>query len=281
MAHARQKLAAAFTAAGKEAAGLESRLLLQAATGLTPLALATCADESLLDQASAALLGDYASRRVAGEPVSRILGRSGFYGLNLHVAPDVLDPRADTETLVNAALALLDVRKMTQPRILDLGVGSGAILCALLDARPDAFGVGVDISSGACALARQNLAHCGLSERSAVVRGDWTDALSGRFDLIVSNPPYISHSEFAALEPEVIAFDPILALDGGADGLDPYRRIASALFRLLRPGGAACFEIGWRQGSDVTGILRAAGFDEARIFKDNGHRDRVVAIEIS
>ena len=235
MAQARQKLAAAFTAAGKEAAGLESRLILQAATGLTPLALATCANESLLDQASAALLRDYAARRVAGQPLSRILGRSGFYGLNLHVAPDVLDPRADTETLVNAALALLEARKVAQPRILDLGVGSGAILCALLDARPDAFGFGVDISAAACALTRRNLAHCGLSERSAVVRGDWTDALSGRFDLIVSNPPYISHSEIAALEPEVIAFDPILALDGGVDGLDPYRQIASDLSAAIAP----------------------------------------------
>jgi release factor glutamine methyltransferase len=281
LAQARQKLAAAFTAAGNEPAGLEARLFVQAVTGLTPLALATCASESLLDQASAALLRDYASRRLAGEPISRILGRSGFYGLNLHVAPEVLDPRADTETLVNAALALLDARTVAQPRILDLGIGSGAILCALLDARPDALGFGVDISSAACALTRRNLAHCGLSERSVVVRGDWTDALSGRFDLIVSNPPYISHSEIAALEREVIAFDPILALDGGVDGLDPYRRIASDLLRLLRPGGAACFEIGWRQGKDVTEILRASGFGEARIFKDNGHRDRVVTIEVS
>jgi release factor glutamine methyltransferase len=281
LAQARQKLAAAFTAASKEAAGLESRLFLQAATGLTPLALATCADGSLLDQASAALLRGYAARRVAGEPVSRILGRSGFYGLNLHVAPDVLDPRADTETLVNAALILLDATKVTQPRILDLGVGSGAILCALLDARSDAFGVGVDLSPAACDLARKNLAYCGLSERCAVVRGDWTEALNSRFDLIVSNPPYISHSEIEALEPEVIAFDPLLALDGGVDGLDPYRRISSDLSRLLRPGGAACFEIGWRQGAEVTAILRAAGFGQARIFRDNGKRERVVAIEIS
>jgi len=281
LAQARQKLTAAFTAAGKEAAGLESRLFLQAATGLTPLALATCADGSLLDQASAALLRDYAARRFAGEPVSRILGQSGFYGLNLHVAPDVLDPRADTETLVNAALGLLNATKATRPRILDLGVGSGAILCALLDARSDAFGVGVDFSPAACALTRKNLAHCGLSERSAVVRGDWADALGGRFDLIVSNPPYISRWEIEALEPEVRAFDPLLALDGGVDGLDPYRRIASNLSRLLRPGAAACFEIGWRQGAEVTAILGDAGFDQARIFRDNGQRDRVVAVEIS
>jgi release factor glutamine methyltransferase len=281
LAQARQKLTAAFTAAGKEPAGLESRLFLQAATGLTPLALATCANDSLLDQTSAALLRDYALRRVAGEPISRILGRSGFYGLNLHVAPEVLDPRADTETLVNVALSLLAARKVAQPRILDLGVGSGAILCALLDARPDAFGLGVDFSSAACTLTLRNLAHCGLSERSGVVRGDWSDALSGRFDLIVSNPPYISHSEIATLEPEVILFDPILALDGGMDGLDPYRRITSDLSRLLRTGGAACFEIGWRQGSVVREILTAAGFNETRIFKDSGHRDRVVTIEVS
>ncbi len=140
-------------------------------------------------------------------------------------------------------------RKFISPRILDLGTGSGAILCALLEARPDAFGVGVDISRSACALASKNLAHCGFSNRSGVVLGDWALPLAGAFDLIVSNPPYISHDEITSLDHEVLGHDPMLALDGGADGLDAYRRIASELKRLLRhDGGVACLEIGWRQG---------------------------------
>jgi release factor glutamine methyltransferase len=251
---------------------------MEEATGSNPLGLMAGADRNL-GQDAAGRLEKYAARRLGGEPVSRILGRSGFYGLDLHIGPDVLDPRADTETLVNIALAKLNSKELANPHILDLGTGSGAILSALLDAREDAFGVGVDISATACARARQNLAHCGFSDRSSVICGDWTRALRGQFDLIVSNPPYISQSELAALDREVIAFDPILALDGGTDGLDPYRWIAPELNRLLRPGGAACLEIGWRQAADVTQILKDAGFREARISTDCGGRDRVVAVD--
>jgi len=278
LAQARKKLAAALAAAGKEPATLESRHLLEEATGLTPLVLSTHA-ERRLGLGAATLLQQFAARRLAGEPLSRILGRSGFYGLDLRVDPEVLDPRADTETLVNAALAILEAKNIVRPRILDLGTGSGAILCALLSCRDDAFGVGVDISPVACAATHHNLTLCGLSQRSGVICGDWTEALQGHFDLIVSNPPYIARREIAALEPEVAAFDPILALDGGEDGLVPYRRIAPNLKRLLRQGGAACFEIGWRQASDVTFILEAEGFSQAKIFPDGGRRDRVVAIQ--
>jgi release factor glutamine methyltransferase len=270
-----------LAAAGKEEAGFEARLFLQAATSLSAVTLATQADDIFLDVGAAASLQVYAARRVAGEPVNRILGRSGFYGLNLHVAPEVLDPRSDTETLVNAALALLAVRGVTRPRILDLGVGSGAILCALLSALPDAFGVGVDLSAPACRLAARNLDDCGLAQRSVVVRGDWAEALKGPFDLVVSNPPYISHREVADLEHEVIAFDPILALDGGLDGLDCYRRIAADLARLTRSGAVACFEIGWTQGEAVTEILKRATAGKPRIFRDIANRERVVAMEIS
>jgi release factor glutamine methyltransferase len=270
-----------LTAAGKQEAGLEARLLLQAATGLPPLTLVAQAGEILLDARVAAYLQLCATRLVAGEPVSRILGRSGFYGLDLQVEPDVLDPRSDTETLVNAALALLNSRGESRVRILDLGVGSGAILCALLDALPEAFGVGVDISAPACGLSRRNLADCGLSQRSVVVRGDWAEAINGQFDLVVSNPPYIAQCELAFLEKEVIAFDPVLALDGGADGLDCYRRIAADLRRLVSPGGVACFEIGWNQGRAVAEILTATGAGETKIFRDIANRERVVTLEIS
>lgn len=280
MGQARKKLATALAAAGKEPAALESRHLIEEATGLTPLALLMEGERRLGDDA-ATLLQLYAVRRLAGEPVSRIIGRSGFYGLNLRVDEDVLDPRADTETLVDAALALLERKKIAEPRILDLGTGSGAILCALLHCREDAFGVGVDLSMKACALTRHNLALCGLSDRSAILCGDWTQALRGPFDLIVSNPPYIAGHEIASLEPEVAAFDPMLALDGGADGLDPYRWIASDLKRLLERGGGACFEIGWRQAADVRAILAGAGFPDATILTDGGKRDRVVAIDVT
>jgi release factor glutamine methyltransferase len=278
VAQARKRLATALAVAGKEPSALESRLLVEGATGLTPLALVTLASRQL-GEAPARLLQEFANRRLSSEPVSRILGKNGFYGLDLHVEPDVLDPRADTETLVSAALMQLASQETSCPRILDLGTGSGAILCALLEARPDAFGVGVDISRSACALAFKNLAHCGFSGRSGVIRGDWTQPLVGTFDLIVSNPPYISHDEITSLDHEVVRHDPALALDGGPDGLDAYRRIATELNRLLRRGGAACFEFGWRQAADVTDILAGAGYGGTRILRDNGGRDRVAVVQ--
>lgn len=275
---ARKRLAKALTAAGKEPAFLESRLLLEEATGLSSLELLS-QSEMRLGRPAAAALRELAARRFSGEPLSRILGRSAFYGLNLGLSPDVLDPRSDTETLVDKALSVLEEKKIAHPRILDLGTGSGAILCALLDSRPDAFGVGLDISPAACALARKNLAHCGLSDRSSVIRGDWTQSVRGQFDLIVSNPPYIAQWEMMSLEREVVAFDPLLALAGGADGLDSYRRIAHNLSQILRSGGVACFEIGWRQAADVSQILSEAGLGGAQIFQDRGLRDRVIVVE--
>jgi release factor glutamine methyltransferase len=278
LAQARRRLTAALSSAGKEPSALESRLLLEAATGLTSLALVNCADRHL-GESPARLLGEFAARRLSSEPVTRIIGKSGFYGLDLYVGPDVLDPRADTEILVNAALAQLELLKISCPRILDLGTGSGAILCALLAARPDAVGVGVDISWSACALAHKNLAHCGFSRRSEVICGDWSHSLrTGCFDLIVSNPPYISHDEIISLDHEVSGHDPMLALDGGLDGLDAYRGIAGELKRLLRGAGAACLEFGWTQACDVAGILAEAGYPDVQILQDNGGRDRVANV---
>lgn len=241
------------------------------------LDLLTRADQPL-GQENAARLENFLGRRLRDEPVSRILGHSGFYGLDLIVTPDVLDPRADTEVLVDAALAFLREAPVARPRILDLGTGSGAILCAILRAAPDAYGLGVDLSLAACAVARKNLDRCGLADRSSVLCGDWAAAMAGRFDVIVSNPPYIGLDEAAALEPEVAQFDPELALFGGQDGLDCHRRLARDIGRLLKPGGGAFFEIGWRQAQSVNRILFDSGFGHVAISRDHGGRDRVVSV---
>lgn len=270
-------LARALAEAGKEPAALEARLLIEGATGLRSLDLLTRADEPVGDEITARLQ-DFLERRLQDEPISRILGRSGFYGLDLIVSPDVLDPRADTESLVEAALAFLRETGVSRPRILDLGTGSGAILCAILRSAPDGHGFGVDLSQAACAVAWKNLGRCGLADRSSIFCGDWAGAIDASFDLIVSNPPYIGLEEAAALEPEVARFDPALALFAGDDGLDCYRRLAREIERLLKPGGAAFLEIGWRQAQAVGQILSAAGFRNVTVFKDHGGRDRVAAV---
>lgn len=270
-------LARRLAEAGKEPAALEARHLIEGATGLSSLDLLTRADGPLGDE-HAARLQELVERRLQDEPVSRILGRSGFYGLDLMVTPDVLDPRADTENLVDAALTFLRETQVSSPRILDLGTGSGAILCALLRSVSDAQGLGVDLSRAACAVAGKNLELCGLADRGSIVCGDWTDAIGASFDLIVSNPPYVGLAEAAALEPEVARFDPPLALFAGADGLDCYRRLAGDIARLLKPGGGAFLEIGWRQAQAVGEILSRGGFRHVAIGKDLSGRDRVVAV---
>jgi release factor glutamine methyltransferase len=275
LAQARKQLAAALVDAGKEPAALEARHLLEGASGLNSLELLTRGDEPLgLERAER--LQRFMERRIAGAPVGRILGRSGFYGLDLLVTPDVLDPRADTETLVNAALDFARARRWTQPNILDLGAGSGAILCALLDALSDASGIGVDLSPSACEIARANLARCGLAKRSSIFCGNWAESLVGKFDLIVSNPPYIALTEMAELAQEVTDHDPALALYGGSDGLGCYRQIAPEITRLLKPGGVALFEIGWRQAADVAKIFEAQGLGLTEVARDSAGRDRVV-----
>jgi release factor glutamine methyltransferase len=280
LAQARNRLASALAGAGKEPAALEARLLLEGASGLNSLELLTRAEQRL-GRENARRLEMFLGRRLAGEPLGRILGRSGFYGLDLLVTPDVLDPRGDTETLVKAALEFVGARKTARPNVLDLGTGSGAILCALLDSMPDAFGIGVDLSLAASRIASVNLDHCGLSGRSAVICGNWADALAGTFDLIVSNPPYIALAERTALETEVADYDPALALYGGSDGLECYRQIAPRLADLLAPGGGAFFEIGWTQAASVAAIFASEGLPGARVVQDNCGRDRVVFVSNS
>jgi release factor glutamine methyltransferase len=264
-----------------EAAGVaegqdEARALLRAATGLTrlELALAPCAP---LSEEELRTLSDYAARRSAREPVSRILGERGFWTLDLAVAPGVLDPRPDTETLVETALSLVAERRAAPLAILDLGAGSGAIACALLSELPAARAVAVDLSAQACAATAANLARCGLSNRASVVRGRWGEALQGRFDLVVSNPPYVRTEDIAGLAPEVRLYDPALALDGGADGLERYREILLDLPRLLAEDGFALFEVGFDQAAGVAALLAAAGLQIERVARDAGGHERIVA----
>ncbi|QGM99472.1 peptide chain release factor N(5)-glutamine methyltransferase [Methylocystis parvus] len=253
----------------------DARAMLRAAASLTRLQLAMEPQAPITDE-EADRLSRYAARRAAREPVSRILGERGFWTLDLVVAPNVLDPRAETETLVETTLALIENRDAPL-EILDLGSGSGAILCALLSELPRARGVAVDLSPDACAATSANLARCGLANRARIVRGRWGESLAGRYDAIVSNPPYVRAGEIPALDPEVRLYDPALALDGGPDGLDCYREIVADLPRLLKSDGIVAFEVGSDQAVGVAALLGDKGFGVARVGRDAGGHERVVA----
>ncbi len=216
-------------------------------------------------------------RRAAGEPLSRIVGKREFWGLPLTISPQVLDPRPETETIVEAAIGILSDRRDEQLHILDLGVGSGALLCALLTEFANARGVGLDISAGAADVALGNLDTCGLSKRAEIRIGDWTSGLEGRFDLIVSNPPYIPTNDLQRLPREVRNFDPWLALDGGFDGLAAYRRILPGSRSLLAPGGWLLAEFGAGQAAKVAAIAKLHGFTDITSYRDLAGLDRVVA----
>jgi release factor glutamine methyltransferase len=254
---------------------IDARLLVEAATGASRLELVTDPYRSVSD-AQAATLDGYLARRERREPVARILGRKGFWKIMLQVTPQVLIPRPDTETILDVVLPVFDEHRHFQ--ILDLGVGSGAILLAILAERPHATGLGTDVSDDAIAVARDNAASLGLEGRAAFLRGDWTHGLADEsFDVVVSNPPYIASPVIESLEPEVRHHDPRLALDGGVDGLDHYRTLAPEILRVLRPGGLFAVEIGHDQAEAVTRLFEGAGAEGVRVVKDLGVRDRVVA----
>lgn len=260
----RRELATALAAAGIADADREARLLLAEALDCPPGDLLLRADAPVAE-AAAGTARAFATRRAAGEPVARIRGRREFWSLDFRLSPGTLVPRPDTETLVEAALAACPGRD-TPLRILDLGTGTGAILAALLVERPRAFGLAVDRSEDAARTARDNLARNGLAGRARVVVGDWGTALAGGdagrgFDLVVSNPPYITSAEMAELPVEVRAHDPRQALEAGADGLDAYRAITADLPRLLAPGGVCVLELGAGQEPAVATLARAAGLD--------------------
>ncbi len=250
----------------------DARALLAHATGIAP-------DRLTLHLAEAALaddLGRFAAlvgRRAAREPVSHLIGYRLFWGRRFAVTRDVLDPRPETETLVAAALLA------PFSRVLDLGTGSGCILLSLLADRAGAAGLGVDLSLAALTVARANAAALGLDARASFACGTWFAPVSGRFDLIVSNPPYIAADEMAALSPEVCLHEPHIGLTPGGDGLAAYRALAAGLAAHLAPRGRVLLEIGPTQGRPVSALLNGAGF-VTKILPDLDGRDRVVAAHL-
>ncbi len=254
--------ALAQTAAQLQQAGIgraraEARLLAGAALGLS-LERIVAEDARLLRADELQALAALAARRVRREPMAQILGRREFYGRPFRVSRDVLTPRPDSETLIEAVLERIDDRSAPL-RLLDLGLGSGCLLLTLLAELPQASGTGIDISAAALAVARDNAMALGVADRCHLVQGDWSETIAGPFDIVISNPPYIPAGDIAGLEPEVAQYEPRLALDGGADGLDFYRRLATDLPRLLAPGGLVAVEIGQGQGAAVNRLFQEAG----------------------
>ena len=259
---------AALRAAGIDQPHRETRLLLGHVLGRTTADLlrdsTTVFDTGAFDRLLA--------RRAAHEPMAYIIGQQGFWSLDFLVSPATLIPRADSEALVEAALAL-----PPPVRVLDLGTGTGCLLLSVLHERRNSFGIGIDISPPAAALAVANARRLGLAGRSAFLCGDWAAAIDGRFDLILSNPPYIEGAAIAGLMAEVAAHEPRPALDGGADGLAAYRRIVADLPRLLAPGGHAVLELGIGQGSAVAALAAAVGLT-AGFRPDLGGIDRAIVL---
>jgi len=275
---ARRALAAQFRGAGLDSPELDARILIGHALGMDHTALAAADTQPLAASATAAI-AELAARRLASEPVARIVGAKEFWGLSFIVTPAVLVPRPETETVVELALALIDRQgKRTRAlRIADLGTGSGAILLALLSELPDASGIGTDIDLQALAVARRNAAALGLTARAGFLRGDYGSALQSPFDLIVSNPPYVARRDIEGLAPEVRDHDPPHALDGGADGLAAYRAIASDAPRLLGPGGRLVVEIGAGQERDVGRTLIQGGLAIDAVRHDLSGLARAIA----
>ena len=267
--------AARLAAAGVEDPGRDARLLIAAAIEAGPERL-IAEPERALDGAEAARVEASITRRAAREPVSRILGRRGFWSLELEITPDTLDPRPDSETLVAAVLERIGAQgPVGAPlSVLDLGTGSGCLLLALLSELPAATGLGLDISAPALEVARRNARKLGLSHRARFVVGDWGVGLDGSWQLIVSNPPYITEAEFGELAPEVARYDPRLALTAGFDGLDAYRKLLPQAARLLEQGGMLALEVGRGQQDAVTALLAASGFKPLGRHRDLGGIER-------
>lgn len=259
-----------LAAAGIEAPAGDARRLLAHALGIAPERLTLHLPDPLPPEAASRFAAGI-DARCARQPVSQITGSRLFWGREFTVTPDVLDPRPETEILIDEALAA------PFAHVLDLGTGSGAILLTLLAERPAARGQGVDISDAALAVARTNARRLGLEARVSFTRGDWFDGVAETFDLVVSNPPYIAEAEIDALSPEVRDWEPRIALTPGGDGLAAYRRIAAAALQRLVPGGRLLVEIGWTQGAAVATLFEAAGLSEIAIRTDLDGRDRVVS----
>jgi release factor glutamine methyltransferase len=253
---------------------IDARLLLEVAADVTRTDIISD-PYRVLTEAQMATLDDFLNRRARREPVSHIIGRKGFWKILLQVNKHVLTPRPETEVIVDEVLKAFP--EQMPFNMLDLGVGSGTILLAVLAERPAAKGLGIDVSEEALAVARENAANLDLAGRTALLRGDWTNGLGDdSFDLVVSNPPYIATEVIDTLEPEVRDHEPRLALDGGPDGLDAYRFLAGEILRVLKPGAMFAVEIGYDQSQAVEDLFRQAGAQNVRTIKDLSVNDRVV-----
>jgi release factor glutamine methyltransferase len=277
VADTQRLLAKSFGLCGIESGLTDARALIGAALRLSRAQLLAQSDR-ILEPREIAAISALAARRMKREPVSRILGRKEFWSLTLDVTPDVLVPRPDTETVVEAALDYVVRRglRLDTLRILDIGTGSGALLLALLQELRNARGIGTDLSAAALQVARGNAERLGLDSRASFVVCNIVDGLKDGFDLIVSNPPYIARGAIPRLEPEVRDYDPRLALDGGADGLDAYRAIAAAAPPLLAPGGRLIVELGAGQSAPVTALFEAAKINVLSLRDDLGGIPRVL-----
>jgi release factor glutamine methyltransferase len=278
IASARRLLTVQFQAAGIDSPALDARLLIENALGLDHTALATQATRALTDTERDAIAA-LAARRLQGEPVARILGEKEFWGLPFALSHATLVPRPDTETIVETALdAIGKERRNEALRIADLGTGTGAILLALLHECPNAMGLGTDIDPNAIETAQRNAQALGLASRARFRLADFAHDLGESFDLVVSNPPYIPTRDIETLAREVRDYDPIRALDGGADGLDAYRMIALKAPKLLSEGGLLVVEIGIGQADDVATIFTTeGGLDVVAIRPDLGGVPRALS----
>ncbi len=265
-------------AAGVDSPVLDARMLIEAGAGVARIDIVTD-PHRVLTREQARAVEALLSRREAREPISHILGRKAFWTIELAVSPAVLTPRPETELLVEWALQALPADRPV--RVLDLGVGSGAILLALLSERPAWSGIGVDREARAIAMAQANAAALGVSDRAAFLLGEWDRARGETFDLVLSNPPYIVSAEIEVLAPEVARYEPRAALDGGADGLCAYRAICPLLAHYLAPAGRFGLEIGEGQSAAVTDIARRAGLDVSAPLADLSGRARVLCGKVA
>ncbi|ANM06077.1 release factor glutamine methyltransferase [Rhizobium phaseoli] len=271
-----------FTEAGIADPATDARLLVAGILKQSSTELLTRSAEKLSPD-QIAMISKALERRLGHEPVHRILGEREFYGLPLQLSAETLEPRPDTEILVDAVLAYLkDLAKAHGDlHILDIGTGTGAICLALLSECPEASGIGSDISADALGTARSNAERHGLQDRFQAVQSSWFENIRGSFHAIVSNPPYIASNVIHDLAPEVTKFDPVAALDGGLDGLDAYHAIAKDAARFMRPDGVLGLEIGYDQRNDVTAIFEAKGFRCLKSVKDYGQNDRALMFALA
>lgn len=273
---AKRLLIEQFRESGLDSPDLDARLLVMAATEFTHTDMITRGTESLTAE-NHNLIAQYAERRLAGEPIDHILGYRDFYGRRFNVSKDVLSPRPETEMLVEAALEIL--KNKPEARILDLGTGSGAIAISILAEVPVVRGVAVDLSEAALEVARSNTRTHKLEGRLTLLEGSWFEPVEGHFDIILSNPPYITDAAMDELSVEVSGFDPDLALRGGENGLIAYRDIISEASNYLKNDGTVLFEIGYDQGKSVSQLLKQNGFTAISVSKDlTGHNRMIKAV---